>query len=120
MKRKIVLKPIRVSRSIDLSAANEVSESMKRSENSKSYLQAIINSLEDELMVIDENYRIIKANDAILVRHGKRQQGVIGQHCYHISHDLHEPCRPPSHECPVKAVWETRKPVRVIRPLTDE
>ena len=93
---------------------------MKVCVSSSDYLQAIMNSLEDELMVIDENYRIIKANDAVLVRHGKRQQGVIGQHCYDISHDLHESCRPPSHECLVKAVWETRKPARVIRPLTDE
>ncbi len=93
---------------------------MKVCVSSSDYLQAITNSLEDELMAIDENYHIIKANDAVLVRHGKRQQGVIGQHCYDISHDWHEPCRPPSHECPVKAVWETRKPARVIRPLTDE
>ena len=39
---------------------------------------------EDELIVIDGNYRIIEANDAVLVRHGKRQQEVIGQH-YHYS-----------------------------------
>ncbi len=93
---------------------------MKVCVSSSDYLPAITSSLEDELMVINENYRIIKANDAVLVRHEKRQQGVIGQCCYDISHDWHEPCRLPSHECPVKAVWETRKPARVIRPLTDE
>ena len=93
---------------------------MKVCVSSSDYLQAIINSLEDELMVIDRNYRIIEANDAVLVRHGKRQQEVIGQRCYEISHDLPEVCRLPSHECPVKAVWETRKPAPVIHPLTNE
>jgi PAS domain S-box-containing protein len=82
----------------------QMSDSMKVCVGSSDYLQAVISSLEDELMVVDENYRIIKVNDAVLVRHGKRQQEVIGQHCYEISHDRHEPCHPPSHECPVKAV----------------
>lgn len=77
------------------------------------YFQAIIDSLEDELMVVDKDYRIIQANEALLSRHGKRRQEVIGQHCYDISHGLQEPCRLPHHECPVKIVWETGKPARV-------
>ncbi len=80
---------------------------MKVCVSSSDYLQLITNSLEDKLIAINKNYRIIKANDAVLVRPGKRQQGVNGQQCYDISHDPHEPCRPPSHECPVKAVRET-------------
>ena len=39
----------------------QTSDSMKVCVNSSDYLPAITNSLEDELMVIDENYRIIKA-----------------------------------------------------------
>ncbi len=56
---------------------------MKVCVSSSDYLQAFINSLGDELIVIDGNYRIIVANDGVLVRHGKRQREVIGQHCHY-------------------------------------
>ncbi|MFQ5997628.1 MAG: PAS domain-containing protein, partial [Dehalococcoidales bacterium] len=81
--------------------------------NNGEYLQAIINSLEDELMVIDRDYRVVQTNEAVLKRHGKANEEVIGRYCYGVSHGLSEHCRPPHHECPVKAVWETGKPARV-------
>ena len=86
---------------------------MNSCESSSIYLQAVIDSLEDELMVIERDYRIIQANEAVLTRHNKRRQEVIGKYCYEISHGLPDVCRLPNHECPVKTVWETGKPVLV-------
>ncbi len=86
---------------------------MQDYEQNLNYLKSIINSLEDELLVVDRNYRIIDTNDTLLLRHGKSRQEVVGQHCYKISHGQSRPCRPPYHECPVKSVWETGKPARV-------
>ena len=91
----------------------KVSESVGEYRDSGEYLQAIISSLEDELMVIDRDYRIVQANEAVLARHRKHRQEVIGQHCYEVSHGLSELCKPPHHECPVKAVWDTGQPARV-------
>lgn len=87
-------------------------ESNKGYEYSSDYLQAIINSLEDELIVIDPDYRIVQANEAVLIKHGKRREEVIGEYCYEISHGLPELCQPPRHECPIKVVWEIGKPAR--------
>ena len=86
---------------------------MKDCKGSGDYLQAVINSLEDELMVIDKDYRIIQVNEAVLTKHGKRREEVIGKYCYDVSHGLAELCRPPRHECPITVVWETGKPARV-------
>lgn len=83
-------------------------------DNSNKHLQAIIDSLDDELMVIDQNYRIIVANNAVLSKHQKTRQDVIGQRCYAISHNLPEPCQDPYDECPIKTVCETGKPARVV------
>ncbi len=113
MKQKALSKPIVGRGSKVSSRAGEAIEFTQGRGSSSSYLQAIIDSLEDELMVIDRNYRIIEANDAVLLKHRKRRQEVIGQHCYEISHGLPELCHPPHHECPIKAVWETGKPARV-------
>ncbi len=86
---------------------------MRKCGSSSIYLQAVIDSLEDELMVVDRDYRIIQANEAVLIRHNKRRQEVIGKYCYEISHGRSEVCRLPYHQCPIKAVWETGKPAQV-------
>ena len=87
--------------------------SVKSCRSSSDYLQAIIDSLEDELVVVDRDYHILQANEALLIRHGKRREEVIGKYCYEISHGLAEICRPPLHECPIRVAWETGKPARV-------
>ncbi len=112
MKPRVFSKPMVRRGDKGSSTAMETSESMK-DRGSPSYLQAIIDSLEDELLVVDRDYRIIEANEALLTRHGKRRQEVIGKYCYDVSHGLPELCHLPRHECPVKAVVETGKPIRV-------
>ncbi|MDP2920514.1 MAG: histidine kinase [Dehalococcoidia bacterium] len=76
------------------------------------YLQAIIDGLEDELLVIDCSFRIVHANRAVLKRHGKKLEDVIGQYCYNISHGSPESCHLPYHECPITRVRETGKTSR--------
>ena len=113
MKQKAFSKPIAKRGSKDSSTANEASEFGQGCGDSGNYLQAIIDSLEDELMVIDRDYRVVQANEAVLIKRGKRREEVIGKYCYDISHGLTEVCRQPYHECPIKVVWETGKPMRV-------
>ena len=113
MKENTLTKPVLRSRDKSLSADKEVNESMLGYGSPSDYLPAIINSLEDELMVIDRDYRIIEANEAVLLKHSKRRQEVIGKYCYNISHGQREPCRLPHHECPLITVWETGQPIRV-------
>jgi len=38
----------------------------------------------------------------------------VGRCCYEVTHQLSHPCRPPYCICPVKQVWQTGTPVRVI------
>jgi PAS domain S-box-containing protein len=77
------------------------------------FLKAAIDSLEDELLVIDRDYRIIQANEAVLSRYGRHRTGVIGKFCYEITHHRSELCHPPRDECPVRAVWQTGKAARL-------
>ncbi len=92
--------------------ANETGDSLKGSVSSSKYLQAIFDSLEDELMVIDRDYRIIEANNAVLLRHGKRRDEILGRYCHKVTHGTPEPCNLPDHECPVRVVWNTGKPAK--------
>ncbi len=82
-------------------------------QRSRRNLQAIIDSLDDGLILIDRDSRITLVNAAELKKHGIKRSKAIGQPCYQFSHGTREPCSPPSCECPLRRVWETGKPVRV-------
>lgn len=95
------------------SVATPPSLPLAEGEQATSYLTAVIDSLEDELLVIDTNYRIIGANKTLLLHHGKlRRQDVIGQYCYDITHGPPDLCQPPHSECPLRIALETGKPSR--------
>jgi PAS domain S-box-containing protein len=76
-------------------------------------VRAIIDSLDDELMVIDTDLRITQVNAAVTRRHGGEEAPLIGRHCYEVSHGLQEPCASPECECPVRKVLASGKPERV-------
>ena len=77
------------------------------------HLRAAIDSLDDELMVVDINLRITQANAAVTRRHGSGEGSLIGRHCYEVSHGLSEPCSTPECECPVRKVFDSGEPERV-------
>ncbi len=76
------------------------------------YLYSIINSLDDQLMVIDRDYRIIDVNDAVLTNLNITKEGILGEFCYRISHHSSEPCNTRRHMCPIDSVWKTGKPAK--------
>jgi PAS domain S-box-containing protein len=80
-------------------------------QQSRDRLQAIIDSLSDELLVIDRDYRVTRVNAAVQRRHGDAAS-LIGAHCYAVVHNDH-PCALPDCECPLPRVIETGQPVRV-------
>jgi len=113
MKKVSSIKPVGRGGNRAPSIARSINKSIKPYIRYKDYLKAVVNSLEDELIVIDRDYRIIQANEAVLSRYGKRRRGVIGKYCYDIAHGQPELCHLPHHECPLQAVWETGKTARV-------
>ncbi len=77
------------------------------------YLYSVINGLDDELVIIDRGYRILDTNEATLSNQKKSRDEVIGEYCYRVSHNRSTPCGSADHECPVKIVFQTKKPARV-------
>ncbi|MFN3740441.1 MAG: PAS domain S-box protein [Thermodesulfovibrionales bacterium] len=75
---------------------------------SRDYLETIMNSIQDELLVIDRDFRVIKANDAVKKRIGVNPEGKF---CYSISHLLEKPCdENKDTKCPVRMVFNTGRP----------
>jgi PAS domain S-box-containing protein len=79
----------------------------------KEYLETLINSIDEGIMVINRDYVITDVNTAILERVKRTKEEVIGARCYEISHNSKERCKPPYDICPVKEVFETGKHSKV-------
>ena len=88
----------------------ETGEQLRRS---RDFLQSIIDSLDEELMVVDKDSRITDVNRNLRLKHTNK--GIIGRHCYEVLYGLNAPCSPPLRACPAAQVWQTGKPVRFLQ-----
>jgi PAS domain S-box-containing protein len=73
-------------------------------------LRAIIDSLSDELVVVDLDQRILQVNKAAQKQSAGGEE-IIGQRCYQIFHK--DPCEPPDCECPIPTVQATGKSLKL-------
>lgn len=78
---------------------------------SRDYLEIIMDSIEDELLVVDRDFRIIMANKTVRAIKGDK---VMGDYCYAVSHALPSPCWREGEECPAKRVFETGRIFKTI------
>ncbi|MGP8050505.1 MAG: ATP-binding protein [Desulfobaccales bacterium] len=109
----------------DITPAKQLEEALRQSQEEsrqllkeaiqgKSFLETIVNGIEDHMMVIDLNYRIVEVNRALLEMVGLKRGEVVGKHCYELSHHLKEPCASPDHPCPLKDAVATGKAASAI------
>ena len=78
-------------------------------------LETVINSIDDGIVVLDPQRRIIAANDAYLRRTGREREQVIGCHCYQLGIGS---CNVP--DCPTLAFLQTgTQQVRICEHRSD-
>jgi PAS domain S-box-containing protein len=75
----------------------------------KEYAETIMDSIEDQLFVIDKNYKIVRANKIALMEAGGN---VVGRDCHSVAHHLSKPCWAEGQECPAQTVFITGKNYR--------
>ena len=77
-------------------------------------LQDLVDSIEDELMVIDSDYRVKFANSAVRNKPRKGHTSPVGKTCYKVFHNRDRPCSAPLWDCPVGEVLQRGRPKTVI------
>jgi len=71
----------------------------------------MINELiQEDVLVIGHDYRIIDVNNTVLNKMGLKKEEVIGQYCYEITHRQSFPCTGEKHPCPLTRTMETIEP----------
>ncbi|MFC1915117.1 GAF domain-containing protein [Chloroflexota bacterium] len=79
-------------------------------------LQNVVDGVEDELIIIDRESRIIFANSAARDKFLKETESPIGKPCYRVLYGLDKPCTAPLWECPLRKVFESGRTVTVVHP----
>ncbi len=77
----------------------------------RSLYHMVINELlQEDVLVISYDYRILDINDTLLKKLGLSREQVIGRPCYEITHKRQAPCDGDLHPCPLKETLATEKP----------
>ncbi len=79
-------------------------------------LQELVNCLEDELLVIDREYRVKLANSAVLQRLPETVGTPLGRHCYEVFEARQNPCSVPLWVCPLAKVLQSGSPAVIVHP----
>ena len=79
-------------------------------------LQDIIDGVEDDLLVIDSEYRVRLANSAICRKLCGSIKSPIGKHCYEVFQGKDKPCSAPLWECPLSKVLQSGNSATLIHP----
>jgi PAS domain S-box-containing protein len=98
----------------------ERKESEEALRESKENMETILNSVEEGIMVIGKDHKIVEVNPAIERATKLPKEKIIGKHCYEISHHRDSPCEPPDDICPLKEVLKTGKPFTVTHKHFDK
>jgi len=76
----------------------------------------LLDSIEDELLVVDSELHIQFANSAMLRKIGKEADSPVGRLCYEVFLERGSPCSAPLWECPLTKVMQTTRATSVIHP----
>jgi two-component system NarL family sensor kinase len=79
-------------------------------------LQDILNSAEDQVLVIDTEYRIALANSAAQRHLDAKSSSPIGKLCYEVLHQRTKPCSAPLWDCPLRKVIERGNMMTLTHP----
>ena len=79
-------------------------------------IQDIVDGVEDEILVIDDEYRIRFANLAAIRGLQGSARSPVGQLCYTVLHGRNQPCRAPLWDCPLTKVLQSGRAVTTVHP----
>ncbi|MEN8214431.1 MAG: ATP-binding protein [Pseudomonadota bacterium] len=88
--------------------------SMRKLEEGRAFLQAMVDAIPDGLRIIDENYNMLLVNHAFAKQTGYPDKQWVGEKCYKAAHDLDAPCPAELVTCPFKEIQREGKPVKLV------
>lgn len=88
-------------------------EEIRQLRMAKLFLEALFDGIDEEILVIDVDYRVLDANRAFLARRGISKDDIKGKRCYELNYKLSHPCKPEKNICPLEQAVKTRHRVEI-------
>jgi PAS domain S-box-containing protein len=82
--------------------------------DSRDYFRTLLDSLHDQVMVVDRDMVITDVNAIFLEMTGLPCEEVIDHHCYDVISHCGDPCQARHSFCPAEEVWRTGQVVRGV------
>lgn len=108
---------------IFVATARDVSErkvAEKKLQQERNFLQAVIDSVGDPIMVIDRNNQIMKANKAASESYFGAARAANTHFCHSVTHNHKLPCSHASNPCPLREVVDSNAPATLVHSYNDE
>ncbi len=81
---------------------------------SRDFVRTVLDSLHDQVIVLDKSYAITDVNVPFLRANGFAREEVIGQTCHQVTHRCVTGCPGDTQSCPAAEVWRTAQPARAL------
>jgi two-component system, NtrC family, sensor kinase len=78
-------------------------------------METILNGIQDFILVITPDMKIIEANESFLTKMGYARTDVIGKKCFEVYFKYDHPCNQEKIDCPLKEVIRNKRKVRKIQ-----
>lgn len=78
------------------------------------YYRSLLNNMQEDILVLDKDFRIIDVNDSFLTKTGNKRREVTGLHCFKVSHGYNQSCDQNGNECPLQEVFRNGEPRNCI------
>jgi len=73
----------------------------------ESIADSVFSSIRDRVLIMQPDFKILDANEALLHHVGMSKEEVVGKYCYQITHQASQPCDGQSCFCPLRESIET-------------
>jgi two-component system, NtrC family, sensor kinase len=118
--RIICANVVRLFWEISRVSTNEKKARQELQEASAMYKMVLNDLIQEDVMVINCDYRIVDINKSLLEKLGLQRDEVIGRHCYEITHHRDMPCSGDHHPCPLLETMESKQPYQTTHVHLDK
>ena len=85
----------------------------------RSFIKALMSASTAGVVVIDRDYRIVKANEVASRRSGLSPEEARGRLCFEVLHQVEDPCQGPFRTCPYRETLETGRVAHATHEVVD-
>jgi two-component system NtrC family sensor kinase len=97
-----------------LRLAGQLQENQDQADLAQSLSHLLIGACSEGMVLLDPDFRIIRANDAACKNAGLSSQEAIGKFCFQVSHGTLSPCHSSDTPCPMQSTLTTGKSAHAI------